>query len=123
MLCISIHRAVCFPALPSPYTIVSATSCCPLVPDGQHALLLRASPCMQDSDRHSVEGDKRDDLAGNAWFAKSQSLAGDKKSIAATGNWACEFQRLARALRRANIAWQRWAAQVQIPGRGQERDS
>ena len=34
-----------------------------------------------DSNRHSVEGDKRDDLSGNAWFKNTQKLAGDKKFI------------------------------------------
>jgi hypothetical protein len=45
----------------------------------------------KDSDWHSTEGDKRDDLSSNAWFNKTQALAGDKKFIKKTGNWACEF--------------------------------
>lgn len=43
-----------------------------------------------DSNRHSVEGDKRDDLSGNAWFKKTQKLAGDKKFIHAQAEKACE---------------------------------
>jgi hypothetical protein len=44
----------------------------------------------KDSDWHSTEGDKRDDLSSNAWFNKTQSLAGDKSLIKKTGNWACK---------------------------------
>jgi hypothetical protein len=44
----------------------------------------------QDSNWHSTEGDKRDDLSNNSWFTKTQALAGDKKFIKKTGNWACE---------------------------------
>ena len=46
-----------------------------------------------DSNRHSVEGDKRDDLSGNAWFKKTQKLAGDKKFIHAQAEKACERPR------------------------------
>lgn len=44
----------------------------------------------QDSNWHSTEGDKRDDLSDNKWFNSTQKLAGDKKFIKKTGNWACE---------------------------------
>ena len=44
----------------------------------------------QDSNWHSTEGDKRDDLSENKWFNSTQKLAGDKKFIKKTGNWACE---------------------------------
>ena len=44
----------------------------------------------KDSNWHSTEGDKRDDLSSNKWFNQTQKLAGDKKFIKKTGNWACE---------------------------------
>jgi hypothetical protein len=46
-----------------------------------------------DSNRHSVEGDKRDDLSGNAWFKNTQKLAGDKKFIHAQAEKACKRPR------------------------------
>jgi len=42
----------------------------------------------KDSNWHSTEGDKRDDLSDNSWFKNTQKLAGDKKFIKKTGNWA-----------------------------------
>ena len=44
----------------------------------------------KDSDWHSTEGDKRDDLSGNKWFKNSEMLAGNKKFIHNKAEWACE---------------------------------
>lgn len=54
------------------------------VRDGRHGVTV------QDSNWHSTEGDKRDDLSDNSWFKNTQKLAGDKKFIKKTGNWACK---------------------------------
>jgi hypothetical protein len=66
---------------------------CPLPLCGCHVscmFVTSGTVTLQDSNWHSTEGDKRDDLSNNKWFNSTQSLAGDKKFIKKTGNWACK---------------------------------